>query len=278
MKQITLNTKDIKNTYSASGTIIDELAYASGQWTEEDLRNNNYDYEYESFDYINEHFNFEDALLKATKQATDLLEIASKLNVYLVPNDEMMKENELQAGASCALNMSDKWTELLKAYENKCKEEQYQFDDSNFLSKYAPDYVKELREGDDSFWEDLTNEWLYGGHERDNNGILCEIKKYFGAEDIQFDEKNWDNITLEFDEDELHEQYCGCGDDKCKEKPDYKKDILAHIQSASEGRHNKEKAERAKRSEERAKTKEYQDRRKAEAEAERKVKLLALKK
>lgn len=262
--KITLKSKDIKKTYSGTGTIIDELAYASGQWTENELHNNNYDYQYDGNDYVIKHFDFEDALLQATRTDKKLYDLARKLEVSLNANwEKIAKKQKLQSGACVALNNEEQWNELLARYKDTCIE------DSEFLSKYAQELKKELQEAENSFWNNLTHEWLYGDY-RDFNGILYEIKKYWDAEDIIFNDKNWDEVTLVFDDEKVKEEM-----DKPTIK-NYKGYLLTIIKSACESRHNKEMAEREKRIAERKAIEDYKAERKAQADAERKAKILAL--
>lgn len=274
--EIKLKTEDIKKTYSPSGTILDELAYSSGQWTEEDLRQNNFDYEHEGFDYVIEHFDFEDSLLKATKTEKGLSEIILLLRTNTNQLFENEKTDGLQAGAYYALNYPNQWNTLLKAYESKCKEEMYnEFYSNEFLTDYAPELKKELQEAEDSFWKYITREWLYGDNGRNSNGILYEIKKYWEAEEIIFNEKNWDEITLIFEDEQVKDDLENWDGGKPTIK-NYKEYLLTRISDHSEYRNEKEKRQREERKAERERLTAYKKSQAEAREKERKEKLLKL--
>ena len=163
--------KKYPHSFSASGMLIDELAYASKQWTSEDLSDNNF--EYQPREPYN--FNYENDLLANTKTATDLLEVASKLSVYIVPNEKMLKQKpKLQAGANCALNMPEQWQELLETYTEELKE--------NGVDSISHTYNEQLQKESDRFWDGMRHEWLEG--DQNYAGVIKEIKKEWEAEDV----------------------------------------------------------------------------------------------
>lgn len=271
--------------FTDSGMLIDELAYSADQWTSNELDENNIDYPDGSLSYVFEHFNFEDALLKATKTKKKLRALLVSLkDDELVKKTTQVKNNtNLQEGAYYALNYPEAWSELLKEYKDKCEEERYQYYDSEFLSAHAPELAKELQEAEDDSRASLYKEWLYGDY-RDYRGVLVEIAKYYGAsEAIDYNDKQADIVTFTFDADDLHEKYCGCYQEngKCGERmtlKKYKAALIDDIYSSSNARREKEKAANAKRKEERERLQAYKKEQAEKAEAERIAKLKKLKK
>lgn len=275
--------------FSDSGMLIDELAYSADQWTSGELDENNIDYPNESLYYVFEHFNFEDALLKATKTLQKFKKLIAALAVDIEEKTtKVAGRSNLQTGAYYALHYPEAWENLLREYKSKAEEERYSFYYSQFLSDYIPELAKELQEAEDDSRASLYKEWLYGDY-RDYRGVLVEIAKYYGAsEAIDYNDKQADIVTFTFDADDLHEKYCGCYQEngKCGERmtlKKYKAALIDDIYSSSVARRAKEKAANAKRKEERerlqAYKKEQAEKEQAEkAEAERIAKLKKLKK
>lgn len=261
--QITINEKDLKKynlTHSPSGRVICELAYASKEWTEDDLSNNNFEYEpYEPY-----YFNFEDDLLANTKTQKQFLTLWHELQGQ--PIDIDFKNTKLQAGAFVALYHTEIWNNLLKQYEIKVKE-----DRTDSISKA---YNEQLQEEIDSFWSQMNKEWLYGDH-RDYIGVIKSIAKYWEAEEGHYDQ-NTDEYTFTFDEDyakETLEEYNG---KKLTQKA-FKEYLLEQIKDSSEVQQRKHEEEREKRKAERERLSKIKAEQKAKAEQERKEKLLKLK-
>lgn len=276
MKQITITKKDLlkaypkvpdqkyKHTFSASGMLIDELTYCAGQWTSEELYDNNWEYAPRkpySFDY-------EADLFEHTKTTTELLELASRLLVYIVPNDAMLKQKPpLQAGANCALNNHEKWAELLKAYTNALKE-----DSTDGISEA---YNKALQDEQDSYNDVQYSDWLNG--DRNYAGVVYEIAKYFtDARDgsyTPYDSKTKTDASYTFTLNECDINTIKDGGYKTNQA---KKWLIDSIISAGNAREYKEKQEREKRKVERERIAIYKTKQAQEAETARKEKLLGM--
>lgn len=263
--QITINEKDLKKydlTFSPSGRVICELAYASKEWTEDDLTNNNFKYEpYEPYS-----FNFEDDLLENTKTQKDFWNIWHEVKgIPIEIIDFNDTKEKLQAGAFVALYHAEIWNDLLNAYTEKLKE-----DRTESISKA---YNEQLQEEINSFWDDMNREWLYGDH-RDYIGVIKSIAKFWEAEEGHYDQKT-DEYTFTFNEDyakETLEEYNG---KKLTQKA-FKEYLLGEIKDSSEVQQRKHKEEREKRKAERERLAQYKAEREAEAIKERKEKLLKL--
>lgn len=274
---ITITQKDIEDLKlcnSASGMLIDELAYSIGEWTSDDLYENNLDYiPYEPYDY-----DYEADLFEATKTPEQFSGLVAKLcspNLYISFTKEEL--GNMQAGAYCALKYPNEWETILKAYKDELQ--------SNGTDGISEAYNKQLQKEQDEWNDDQYHEWLHGDY-RDWDGIVRMIAKYYtedrdNGEYTPYNDKTKDeaSYTFEMDEEYLHEEYCGCGDtfETCTEKMDYKKQILSVIQAKSNARKEKDRIASEKRREERKKQAEYQAKRKAEDEAERIAKLKAMK-
>lgn len=218
---IKISDKDIKEHGSASGLLIDELAFSAGSWTENDLFENNYDYEKGSYDYVLEHFDFEGEFLKTLtkKQAREYAKNLPKFETGLA----------IYKGAL---------TELIY--------------DEEALTKKCKALADELEESREYFWKDMTKEWLYGDNGRNSNGVIDEIRKYYGAEDTTYDHKKGDSFSFIFDVEEFHEKFCGCGEEaeQCEnfKTNDYKDFLVDSINIDIENakRSNERKREEAK--------------------------------
>lgn len=278
--KITLTQTDIEKAKiqnSPNGELIDELAYSAGEWTSEDLYSNNFEYEpSEPYQY-----NYEKDLFTHTRTAGELYALAQQLEVPMNANwERIAKEQGLQAGAYMALNYPEQWATLLSAYKDKLQEDR--------AEGISEQYNKKLQEEIDSYNNDQYKEWLYGDH-RDYAGVIRMISKYY-TEDSRAGEYTKYNpdtqaeasFTFEMDEQQLHNDYCGAdlsdSASECEEckKHDFKADLLATIEHASNTRKAKDTATREARRAEFAKKKEYQAKRKLEDEAERRAELLAM--
>lgn len=277
MKKITITQKDIekeKIQFSPSGMLINELAYSSGEWTSEDLYDNNWEYAPRE-PYM---FNFENDLFEATKTVKDYQKLIKDLNMSV--GIKSAKTGGLQMGAYIALEHPEAWSELLEAYTEKLKEDQ-----TEGISKA---YNEALQKEQDSYHDDQYNEWLHGDR-RDYKGIIRLIRDYFfdeaKAEYIPYDHKKKKEACFIFsvEPQELHNAYCGAdlsaSAESCKDckKIDFKKELISSIKQAGEARNAKDKADRETRRIERERVAEYKKKRKEEEEAERKAKLLSMK-
>lgn len=254
--------EEYRNMFSDSGMIIDELAYASKQWTSDELYQNNSEYEvYTPYEY-----NYEDDLFIATKTADKLYKLSYLLKVSLNANwERIAKEQKMQAGACVALNNPESWNELLQAYKEKLQEER-----TDGISKV---YNEQLQEEIDSEWDNLYKEWLYG--DRDSIGVIKEIKKYWEAEDVVYNKKDNDTFIFFFDKEQAKDTLENYNGEKLSAK-NYKSYLLGEIQEAGEARQYKEKQENEKRKAERERLIEYKKERATQAELERKEKLLSM--
>lgn len=235
---ITIKNTDIKEHGSDSGLLIDELAFSAGQWTEEDLFNNNVDYENSSFDYVLEHFDFESEFIKtltkkqARKYKNDLSKFQDDLYDFTQELKELVYDDELEA-------------------KNKA-------------------LYDELEESKKYFWEDLTKQWLYG--DRDSRGVIAEIGRYYGADDTIYNHKTGDSFGFVFDIEDFHEKYCGCGEysKDCKEwkRKDWKGLLIDSITTDIYNAKEAKREEQEKRKEERERIAKYKAEQKAEADKE----------
>lgn len=260
-KTITITQKDIEKhdiQNTDSGYIIDELAYASGQWTSNDLYENNIDYEpNEPYCY-----DFEADLFEHTKTKEELQSLAKRLEVECTVSK---RKSNLQAGAYMALHNPTQWAEMLKAWESAL---QSQWSDDEM---YSEAYAKELEEAKQSYHDDMYKEWLHGDY-RDFRGVVYEIAKYF-TEDRNGD---WDEKKAEYTftlgEYDI-EKYKEAG----YRSNQIKRALLDEIKGASDSRSRKEKADREARRAEYERVKAYKEQRAIEEAEARKKKLQAMK-
>lgn len=264
MKTVTITPKDIKKyklAFSASGEVIDELAYCAKQWTSEDLRDENMEYE------PNEpyNFNYEADLFEATKTHPDLCNLSRKIGYTgNLPSFEacILKGANLQAGAYMALNFPDLWAEFLELYTEKVKEDRF-----DSISKA---YILQLEKEVDSFYDDQEREWLYG--DRSNYaGVVYEIAKYFTDErEGSYDQKA-DEYTFTLNEYDIEK-----AKDEGYNKSQLKGWILDNASQSGHARRQKEADDREKRKIERERIAKYKAEQKAKDEEERRQKLLSM--
>lgn len=259
--QITITQKDIEKypiQNTDSGLLIDELAYAAGQWTEDELMNNNYDYE----PYTPYSFDYEKDLLENTKTVEQLYNIAKQVGVSINANwERISREQGLQAGACVALNNKTEWETLLEAYTEKLKD-----DRTDGISNA---YNKELQEEIDDFWSDMRKEWLYG--DRYYAGVISEISKHFTeTRDGEYNEKD-NSYTFFMTENDIED-----AKNHGYNKRQLKKYLLQCIYNKSTDRVNWEKIEREMKKAERERLAQYKKEQAEKAEQERREKLLAL--
>jgi len=251
--------KEYPHTFSPSGMLIDELAYAIGQWTSEDLFQNNLDYEpNEPYQY-----NYEADLFEATKTLSQLKNVTKGLGTVI--NEGLFTKIDLQAGAYCALHIPQLWNDILVAYTEKL-----QFERTEGISKA---YNEQLQKEIDSFHDDLRKEWLYG--DRDCIGIIKEIKKYFEAESVEYSDKENDTFVFFFDKEQAKDTLENYDGEKLTVK-NYTAYILTQIVEASKAREYKDKQEREKRKIERERLATYKKGQATQAEANRRAKLLSM--
>jgi len=266
--EITLTQKDLEKAKiqnSESGMLIDELAYSAGQWTSEQLYENNFDYgPFEPY-----RFNYEADLLANTKTEEDIYKVIKALGMGMNANiTTLAKKAKLQAGAWIALEQPEFFSTLLEAYTDYLKE-------NGQDQEISVQYTKELEEARDSAQDDLYREWLNGGQERDNNGVVYEISKYFtDARDGSY--YNAETNTEAFYTFELNDEDIQNAKDSGYNKRQLKAWILDSVRNSGEARKQKDKQEREKRKAERERLTAYKAEQNTKAEAERKAKLLAM--
>lgn len=280
MITIKLTTKDLKKDFSANEEIIDNLAYSIDDWTQEDLYANNHDYELENISRtVIDEFDFEESCLnylnnKTEEEAEAILRASSKADL------ELYKKQDLKLGAFIALNFLEWFDNEVKKYKEK------NIEDINLGETGIKELQKQIEEARDSFRTDVYNEWLYG--DRSSSGVIEKIREAYKAEELNYNEEE-DIATFIFDEEELHETYCGCYEDeqgecemwKSLQENDIKEIkswLVNDIYNSSNELHLIKIEESKKRKIEREKQAKYRQERKEEELHERNTRLKAMKK
>lgn len=271
--KITITEQDIlknREAVSDTGRLIDELAYSAGESTSADL------WESESGhyarDYVVKDYDYERALLEQTRTVKSYSAVTGELHVAEAPRITPSKH----VGATVALEYPEHWRELLAEYTHKLKDEAYSYFDSDFLSKYAEGFAKELQNTTDEAEMQDYQEWLHGDY-HGWDGVLRLIAAYYGAsEALDYDDKTGEQAVFTFEEDTMRENVCGYDDEEILTNEKAKAWLVDSIIAAINNRSAKDQAEAAKRKAERERVAAYQAARKAQAEAERVSKLEAL--
>lgn len=238
IKNITIDiTQDditVRKLTSDSGLTIDALAYAAG----------GRDYSWDDAPHEPYKFDYETDLLEKTVTAEDFNKLGATLcSPCMMINYTAETIGNLEAGAYCALNDPDAWSNLLQAWTEKLQEE----------GTYGPSasWNKELQAARDDYKDIEYEEWLNG----DNSywpGIIETISKYFTNDRYAgiYDKKS-DVYTFTLSPEDAHQLACGCYDEKCNK--DFKSRMLDQIENASSARTSKDKATLEKRQAEYAK-------------------------
>lgn len=268
MKTIAIKNAEVKTDLTASGNLIDKVALALGEWTEEDLYTNNADYSREGQDYELDHFNFDKALLAyLNKQGEDGETIAEVFkSIEKFDDAAKFSGQPLKLGAFIALNYPKEYAAMLAEFEEEMREEAPNFYDSEAMAKKCPELVKDLQKGEDFFWENLRHEWLHG--DRSSSGLLGTIRKHWQAASVDYNTKA-DTLTLVINDEEAAELLDG---ERVTLK-NLKAYIINDIETGQEYEANKQKEEAAKRRAERERVAEYRKQRDAEEAAERRAEL-----
>ena len=256
--EIKITQKDVKDFgYSMTGRVIDELAYCANKWTEEDLIENNW--EYEPLEPYN--FNYEADLLSNTKTLKDFYSLQVNLGITpFVKLNKAFLNSKLQAGAFMALNYPDKWEELLNAYKENLKE--------NRTESISESFNKELQKEIDEYYDNLTNEWLYGDY-RDYEGVVIGISNCFTESRDNGIYITKDDIYILYLDKNFIEEAKEAG----YSKREVKKYFLQIAKNKGFARKQEEDLKRQKRQEERKRLAEYKEKQKQEEKAEREAKL-----
>ncbi len=260
--KIKITQKDIENSkiqFTDSGYIIDELAYSVGQLTSDEVQENNIEYS-PKVPYM---FNFEADLFDNTKTALQYIAINTTLEAgaEMGANITEQKKSGLQAGAFMALNYPEQWQKLLEAYTENLKENPHE--------SISEAYNKALEKEQNEFYSDLQHEWLHG--DRSWCGVIEEVSKYYTeSRDGHFDSVTA-TYTFEVDDNTIADYK-----ERGYNKNQIKNALLDSIYGKGEARRNKQRAESEKRKIERENLAQYKADQKAKAEAERKLKLLAM--
>lgn len=268
---ITLKTEDIKIDHTVSGRLIDKLAITIGERTEDDLWENNIDFGDDNQNYILNNYNYHDNLLaylnraKTPEQAEKIMVLFDESN--LVPYNHYNKQ-PLAFGAFLAINYPVVFTRLLKKYTDKIKELAIDHNDIE-LEALAPGLAKELNDAEVQQQKELYKEWLYG--DRSNNGIVESIRKYFHAEEVDYNEAT-DQLTLTLSESEAKDFLNLLDEDKLTKK-ECKALIIDHINNTQQYKHEKQHIEAKARNERYKEQQTYKDKQRKEAEQARLDKL-----
>lgn len=268
---ITLKSEDIKTDTTCTGMLIDKMALASGQRESDQLfSEGGYDeVEDANIDYVFDHFDWETACIEHLNEL-DNREVNAMLAELMPDRNEKpfkdYKKQNLLFGAFLALNYPDKFAEQLKFYTDYTKEETL-----NEGHGSNAELAEEIQDARDNMWKQAYKEWLHGDYHGNYKGVLYHIRKYFGAEEVNYNEKT-DTMSMSFDSD-LATDICEKLDNKKASSTKLKHLIIESCEDGQIAEQDKRNAECEKSKAEHERIKKYQAGLKAEAEAERVAKL-----
>ncbi len=250
----TLTERELDTKLTSSNAPIDVLALASGFSTmnDSDYLDGKFENRGLARQYVIDNYNFEDAYLAYLNKTND-------------PKDG------LESGAWFALNQPDQFSIDLLNWTDRLKEDAHAYE---MLDTIPADLSANLGKADDEASDDYFREWFYGDH-RNWDGILSLSSRAVTGEHKSFSwDKETGDILVTLSEDEV--QTILGEDEKITSVKRVKEVTVETINSLANNTVHKNKIENEKRRAEYQKTKEYQDKRKAEDEAKRKAKLLAM--
>lgn len=280
--KIKLGARDLKVDLADSGSPIDLVAMAIRFPTRDESFIASSDYEIENLKYALEHYDYYYGFIEALNAKPILL------NDYVVdpgavPYETFDKlyeksKSDLLAGAWFALEHPEAFEQSLDDWTYKIKEMAPTWNDEGAEIVMPKDLVKELQQASEAYYENQHDEWLRG--DRSSGGFLSKVAREYSA-DIKVNETK-DTISFTWDEDGAGEFMSGFGssdDNEAKLTNKLLKETLVWAINSNASRNlENEKELRFKRAEEYKATKEYKEKQKAEAEAERVNKLKAMKK
>lgn len=261
--KIKLISKDIKNDETISGTLIDKVAIACGQWTEDDLYQNNFEYEGESVDYVWNNFDYENAFLEWLNK-----------NENEVKRLEGFDQSKLKAGAFLAIHYPSEFADRQKEYQEKLNEARYSSEEA--IAELSPELAKKCEEAQDQFWKQLRKEWLFGDY-REWAGMDKELARKVGAMKADYIEAT-DTMFLTYSFDEAREfieDKEGISEGRITASR-LKQDIVDWIEDNQQYNMTKEREENKKRVDECKRLNEYKAQQAKDAATERKAKLLKM--
>lgn len=273
---IKITKKEIKQSHSMTGLLIDELAQSIGSWDSADLEDNNWWYVAESETRtVKEYSDYESDMLdvlNADKSPNGRPALFDALKIDWQGGAGYM-QSELQLGAYIALNAPAIFAEALEKYTDKLKDEAPQYYDSEFMELYGKNLRKAVMETRDYIESDMRKEWLFG--DRSTQGVVKEISKYYGAEDADYDDKDADTFYFEFEEEAAAETM-GLDYGKKPTAAALKRYLIGQIESAIEGQNSTRTKKREADKKERDRLKTYKQEQADRAETERVKKLQAM--
>jgi hypothetical protein len=272
--QITISQKDFKDEdlkTTVSDCWLDVLAQAAGHGTQEDNWEYEADYTDNAKSYVLNNYDYETEFLDELNQnKTELVDGMDPTSDHY--HIWMNTKTNLLFGAWFALNDPECFESELKTFEETIKE------DPESCEITPADLLKEVEKAETEASNEFFHEWLYG--DRSNNGVLQDLSKIFTGSyrDVNYD-KEAQTITIEIGDDELDEFVGAWQYDDPKEVAELKKpenvkaSILEFIINKATNNYEKEQTQKNKRREEYAKTKKYQEERAATEKAEKIAKL-----
>jgi len=264
--EVDITPQDIETSklnFSDSNTVIDELAFSVGEWTENDLMEDNFDDE----PIKPYNFNYENDLVENTKTLEQLKNICTKLDISIKSFDENFERENAKstvkhAGAFLALHYPDFFQELLEAYQNDL------IDNQGEGEVTSEKYSKDLQEEKEYFFKELEHEWLHG--DRSNTGVIYAIGKHYSENPrlATYNQKE-DIFTITLSKDDI-------GDLELSDRDGIKMALMDSIKNESMKQKSKQDDENKKRKEERERKNKYQAEQKEKEKKEKTRKLQSL--
>jgi len=276
--------------FASSGQLYDLLAIASRHSEINDIEGDNLEMYDAAIDYVLKHYDWERAYIDALNRSEDGVLVALLGLDHLDDLAALVDpKSNLMAGAYVALNHPRELADGLKAWKASVEDAAHECLGGYDERKGLPlDLAKELDEAYASVGDDMMKEYLNGDPRGNWNGVYMEAKRalFRDIDSLDFHQNDDDRRknALHVDVDELDGRqivadYEGCdltkariGSDRVKRAIAFT--ILYAAKNAVEERRRKAEARRA----EREKTEAYQKEQREKAEAERRAKLLAMKK
>ena len=263
IKIITITADELGADKISTGSVADICALATGYQTSEDI----FFDEYWSPEYTLEQYDYEAETIRRINKGVNRFGISPAKRKKMIAST-------LMPGAWVALNEPGIFEENIAYLKELCKDGAYDASIEDAPEGYPANLAAELVKDRTTYADSQYNEWLHG--DRSSAGVLGETSELLTGERGNVDIKN-NSLLVSFDTETIDDEYETAIDGQAY-NPKRKDLIIARLFDTANAKYQTERARRTKDRAQREATAKYQAEQKAIADADRRKKLLAMKK
>lgn len=267
MTQITITPKNLPNQckypLTADDGVLSAMAIIANQWEFNEVLDHSIDYLSDQIEYVFNGLDHEMLFIDALNTSKD-----HSMASWQVINKHTC---ELLKGACLALHFPQLFDERLSSWVERQK---------NLINDGLGDYSSchplisdKLQEAYNELIQFIYNEYLKG--DRSNAGVLYAIKKYYGADGIEYNQ-NKDELTLLWAEKDELIEYLQLDNDSRYTKKEILEEFLQDVANDANRTLNIREAKKAMRIKEQKRLREYKESQKQAEQKARKEKLLGM--